>query len=126
MEQTALAGSGQILFSDCASRKPAGRRSLCFDDEALKRAKENKPQGSAAGMARAMGVELLSEAQYRAPAGTRRVRPQDLELDRHAWRVARALGGALFLRPALRPRLRLSQQGQSYYAARGFRGLLRV
>ena len=117
--------SGRILFCDCAAESPAGRRSLCFDDEALNARKENKPQGSAAGMARAMGVELLSEAQYRALQEL-----GEFDLKTSSWIATpdalRALGGALFCDRRYDRVFVYHNGAQSYYAVRGFRGLLRV
>ena len=66
--------TGQFIFCDCSAESPTGRRSLCFDDEALDARKENKPEGSAVETARAMGVELLTEEQYRALQQLGRVR----------------------------------------------------
>ena len=117
--------SGRILFCDCAAESPAGRRSLCFDDEALNARKENKPQGSAAGMARAMGVELLSEAQYRALQEL-----GEFDLKTSSWvdtpAEVRALGGALFCDRRYGRVFVYHNGAESYYAARGFRTLLRV
>ena len=117
--------SGRILFCDCAAESPAGRRSLRFDDEALNARKENKPQGSAAGMARAMGIELLSEAQYRALQQL-----GEFDLKTSSWIATpdelRALGGALFCDRRYDRVFVYHNGAQSYYAARGFRGLLRV
>ncbi len=58
--------TGEVTFYDCSAQSPNGRRSLCYDDEALASRKEHKPKGSAVGMAAAMGIELLTEEQYRA------------------------------------------------------------
>ena len=58
--------TGELIFCDCSAESPAGRRSLCYDPEALKSRKENRPEGSATGMAASMGIELLTEEQYRA------------------------------------------------------------
>lgn len=117
--------SGRFLFCDCAAESPAGRRSLCYDREALDSRKENKPKGNAVEMAAEMGVELLTEQQYR-----------DLqalgEFDRKtsSWVLTpadvRALGGALFCDRRYDKVFVYHNGAQSYYAARGFRGLLRV
>lgn len=117
--------TGAIIFCDCSAESPAGRRSLCFDDAAHRSRKENKPAGSAEEMASAMGVELLTEEQYRAL--------QTLgEFDRKtsSWiqtpaRI-RALGGALFCDRRYDHVFVYHNGAESYYAARGFRGQLRV
>jgi hypothetical protein len=119
------AATGAITFCDCSAESPSGRRSLCFDGAALKSRKENKPAGSAEEMAAAIGIELLSEAQYRTL--------QTLgEFDRKtsSWiqtpaRI-RALGGALFCDRRYDHVFVYHNGAESYYAARGFRGQLRV
>ena len=117
--------TGQITFCDCAPESPAGRRSLCYDREALDARKENKPQDSALGMAAAMGIELLTEEQYRelqklgkfdAKTSSWIETPPDV----------RSLGGALFGDYRYGKVFVYHNGAQSYYAARGFRGLLRV
>lgn len=119
------AGTGELLFCDCAAESPLGRRSLCFDDDALHARKENKPAGSAAGMARAMGGELLTEAQYRALQQL-----GEFDLKTSSWIATpddvRALGGALFGDRRYGRVFVYHNGAQSYYAARGFRSLLRV
>lgn len=119
------AGSGPLIFCDCAAESPAGRRSLCFDDEALNARKENKPQGSALGMAAEMGVELLTEAQYRALQQL-----GEFDLKTSSWiatpEPVRALGGALFCDRRYGQVFTYHNGVQSYYAARGFRALLQV
>ena len=117
--------TGRFVFSDCAAESPTGRRSLCFDDEALQARKENKPAGSAAGMAAGAGVELLSEAQYR--------RLQELgefDLKTSSWIATpaevRALGGALFADRRFGRVFVYHNGAASYYAARGFRAGVRV
>jgi hypothetical protein len=117
--------SGQFTFCDCAAESPAGRRSLCYDREALDARKENKPQGSAVQAAEAMGIELLDEAQYRAlqELGT-------FDAKTSSWirtpPEIRALGGALFCDHRYGKVFVYHNGAQSYYAARGFRGLIRV
>ncbi|MFT3957265.1 MAG: DUF4256 domain-containing protein [Piscinibacter sp.] len=115
----------ELLFCDCAAETPTGRRSLCFDDEALDARKENKPQGSAVAMASAMGVELLDEAQYRALQ-----RLGEFDLKTSSWIATpgelRALGGALFCDRRYGRVFTYHNGAQSYYAARGFRALLRI
>jgi hypothetical protein len=115
----------EYLFCDCAAESPAERRSLCYDREALNARKENKPQGSAAQMAAEMGIALLDEAQYHALQAL-----GEFDLKTSSWLATppevRALGGALF-GDRRYGRVFVYHNGvQSYYAARGFRGLLRV
>jgi hypothetical protein len=117
--------SGPILFCDCAPESPGGRRSCCYDDEALRSRKENKPQHSAVAMAAAMGIELLSEEQYRALQQL-----GEFDDKTSSWIATpsdvRALGGALFCDRRYGKVFVYHNGAQSYYAARGFRGLLRV
>jgi hypothetical protein len=117
--------TGEYTFVDCAAESPSGRRSLCYDEPALAARKENKPGGSALAMAVAMGVDLLTETQYR--------RLQELgEFDRKTSRWVltppdvRALGGALFCDRRYGKVFVYHNGAESYYAARGFRGALRV
>lgn len=117
--------TGELLFADCAAESPAGRRSLCFDEEARLERKEHPPKDSAMNLAAAMGVELLTEAEYR--------RLQELgefDLKTSSWvqtpHAIRALGGALFCDRRYDTVFLYHNGAQSYYAARGFRGLLRV
>jgi hypothetical protein len=117
--------TGEVLFCDCAAESPKGRRSVCFDDAALASRKEHKPANSACGMAQAMGVQLLTEEQYR--------HLQTLgEFDRKtsSWIATpdriRKLGGALFCDRRYDEVFTYHNGAESYYAARGFRGLLRV
>lgn len=117
--------SGHYLFCDCSAESPSGRRSLCFDAEALKARKENKPEGSAGEVAAAMGIELLSEKQYRALQEL-----GEFDLKTSSWVATppdvRALGGALFCDRRYGKVFVYHNGAQSYYAARGFRGLLRL
>ena len=117
--------TGRFIFCDCSVESPIGRRSLCFDDEALNAHKENKPQGSAVEMARAMGVELLTQAQYRALQQL-----GEFDTKTSSWIATpgdiRSLGGALFCDRRYGQVFVYHNGAQSYYAARGFRGLLRV
>lgn len=117
--------TGRLVFCDCAAESPAGRRSLCYDGEALRARKENKPPGSALETAAAMGVELLSEAQYRALQQL-----GEFDTKTSSWIATppdvRALGGALFCDRRYGRVFVYHNGAQSYYAARGFRGLLRV
>ena len=117
--------SGQYVFCDCSPESPAGRRSLCYDREALNARKENKPDGSAVDAAAAMGVELLSEAQYRELQ-----KLGEFDTKTSSWVATpedvRSLGGALFCDRRYGKVFVYHNGAQSYYAARGFRGLLRV
>ena len=116
-------GSAQIVFCDCAPESPLGRRSLCFDAAALAARKENKPKGSAEALAAEMGIELLSEAQYRhlQTLGS-------FDLKTSSWIATppevRALGGALFCDRRYNKVFVYHNGAESYYAARGFRGYL--
>jgi hypothetical protein len=119
------AKAGHVTFCDCAAESPIGRRSLCYDREALDSRKEHKPTASAVESAAAMGIALLTEEQYR--------RLQTLgEFDRKtsSWIDTppdiRALGGALFCDRRYGKVFVYHNGAQSYYAARGFRGSLRV
>jgi hypothetical protein len=117
--------SGHFVFCDCAAESPAGRRSACYDAEALASRKENKPATSAVEMAAAMGVELLTEEQYR---GLQRLGEFDTKTS--SWISTppeiRALGGALFCDRRYGKVFVYHNGVQSYYAARGFRGSLRI
>ncbi|MBX3638457.1 MAG: DUF4256 domain-containing protein, partial [Rubrivivax sp.] len=117
--------TGAFVFCDCAAETPAGRRSLCYDRAALDARKENKPAGSAVEAAAAMGVELLDEAQYRALQQL-----GEFDLKTSSWIATpadvRALGGALFCDRRYGRVFTYHNGAQSYYAVRGFRGLLRV
>ncbi|WP_371230296.1 DUF4256 domain-containing protein [Pseudomonas sp. QE6] len=117
--------TGEYLFVDCSAESPAGRRSLCFDREALDARKENKPAGSALEQAQAMGIELLSEAQYRELQTL-----GEFDLKTSSWvqtpPAIRKLGGSLFCDRRYDTVFVYHNGAQSYYAARGFRGVLRV
>ncbi len=117
--------TGEYTFVDCAPESPSGRRSLCFDAKALAARKEHKPAGSAMAMAADMGIELLSEEQYR--------RLQELgefDLKTSSWVLTppdvRALGGALFCDRRFGRVFVYHNGAESYYAGRGFRGALKV
>lgn len=116
---------GRFLFCDCSTESPPGRRSLCYDKKALDSRKENKPGGSATEAAAAMGVELLSEEQYRALQQI-----GEFDLKTSSWIATpmdvRSLGGALFCDRRYGRVFVYHNGAQSYYASRGFRGLLRV
>ena len=115
----------QWLFVDCSAESPKGRRSICFDPEALESRKENKPAGSAVGMAADMGIELLTEAEYRALQ-----KLEEFDLKTSSWVRTppgiRRLGGALFCDRRYGTVFVYHNGAESYYAARGFRGSLRV
>ena|SRR5438067_3485292 len=117
--------TGEYTFYDCSAESPKGRRSLCYDREALESRKEHKPKDSAMNMAAAMGVELLSEEQYRelqklgnfdATTSSWVKTPADI----------RKLGGALFCDRRFGHVFVYHNGAESYYAARAFRGSLRV
>jgi hypothetical protein len=116
---------GRILFMDCSPESPSGRRSLCYDRAALDARKEAKPSGSAMDMADAMGITLLTEAEYRH---LQSLGPVDQKTS--SWLLTpepiRKLGGAVFGDYRYGQVFIYHNGVQSYYAARGFRGLLRV
>ena len=117
--------AGQITFCDCSAESPSGRRSLCYDAEALDARKEHKPQGSAVALAADMGIELLTEEEYRELQ-----RLGEFDLRTSSWILTppdvRSLGGALFCDRRYGRVFTYHNGAQSYYAARGFRGRLRV
>lgn len=117
--------SNQYLFCDCSSESPEGRRSFCYDREALDSRKANKPQNSVVDMANEIGIELLSEDQYRElqKLGT-------FDIKSSSWIKTpdniRKLGGALFCDRRYDTVFVYHNGADSYYAARGFRGLLKI
>lgn len=117
--------TGEYLFYDCAAESPKGRRSVCYDREALDSRKENKPQNSALGLAADMGIELLTEAQYRE---LQKLGAFDTKTS--SWIQTppdiRELGGAIFADFRYGHVFVYHNGAESYYAARGFRGSLRV
>ena len=117
--------TGQVVFCDCSPQSPSGRRSVCYDREALDSRKEHKPKSSAMEMAAAMGIELLTEEEYRALQQL-----EELDTKSSSWirtpSDVRALGGALFCDRRYGKVFTYHNGAESYYAARGFRGLLRV
>lgn len=119
------AGTGAITFCDCSAESPAGRRSLCFDPAALAARKENKPAGSAVGMAQAMGIALLTQAQYWQLQAL-----GAFDRKTSSWIATpasiRALGGAVFCDRRYDQVFLYHNGAESYYASRGFRGLLHV
>jgi len=117
--------TGEYLFYDCSAESPKGRRSLCYDRKALEARKEFKPENSAADMADAMGVELLTEEQYRQLQQLGK-----FDLKTSSWIKTpddiRKLGGAVFCDRRYDTVFLYHNGADSYYAARGFRSLLRV
>jgi len=117
--------TGEFLFCDCAAETPKDRRSLCYDPEALESRKENKPKDSAIGMATAMGVELLTEEEYRALQQLGK-----FDTKTSSWLktppAIRKLGGAIFGDFRYGQVFIYHNGVESYYAVRGFRGALRV
>jgi hypothetical protein len=115
----------QFVFYDCSVESPAGRRSLCYDQEAWESRKENKPKGSAVALANAMGIDLLTEEQYRKlqTLGT-------FDAKTSSWIKTpvniRKLGGAIFGDYRYGNVFVYHNGAESYYAARGFRGVLYV
>lgn len=119
------AESGRFVFCDCSAESPAGRRSLCYDGEALESRKEHKPAGSAVERAAAMGIELLDEEEYRALQELGAFDTKTSSWIRTPSEV-RALGGALYCDRRYGRIFVYHNGAQSYYAVRGFRGMLRV
>ncbi len=116
---------GACLFCDCATESPTGRRSLCYDAEAWNARKENRPTDNAMDVAAAMGIAVLTEAQYRDLQAL-----GEFDLKTSSWVATpadvRALGGALFCDRRYGRVFVYHNGAQSYYAARGFRGAVRV
>ncbi|MDQ1911681.1 DUF4256 domain-containing protein [Paenibacillus sp. GD4] len=115
----------EYIFYDCSAESPKGRRSICYDREALESRKEHKPQNNAIDMAAAMGIELLTEEQYR---GLQKLGNFDLKTSSWVTTPAniRKLGGAIFCDRRYDTVFVYHNGAESYYAARGFRGSLRV
>lgn len=117
--------TGEYIFYDCSAESPKGRRSLCYDREALDSRKENKPANNAVDMATAMGLEILTEEQYRELQTLGK-----FDLKTSSWvktpaRI-RTLGGAVFCDRRYDTVFLYHNGAESYYAARGFRGEVRV
>ena len=116
---------GEYIFYDCSAESPKGRRSVCYDHEALESRKEHKPENSAVIMAEEMGIELLSEEQYRELQEL-----GNFDTKTSSWILTpariRKLGGALFCDRRFDTVFLYHNGAESYYAARGFRGSLRV
>jgi Protein of unknown function (DUF4256) len=121
--------TGEYIFYDCSAESPKGRRSVCYDREALESRKENKPENSAVGMAAAMGIELLTEEQYRA-LQSRQMAGENFDTKTSGWLITpadiRKLGGAIFADFRYGKVFVYHNGAESYYAARGFRCSLRV
>jgi hypothetical protein len=117
--------TGEYIFYDCSAESPKGRRSLCFDRQALESRKEHKPKNNAIDMAAAMGIELLTEEQYRE---LQQLGSFDLKTSSWVQTPAdiRKLGGALFCDRRFETVFVYHNGAESYYAARGFRGSLKV
>ncbi len=117
--------TGEFIFYDCSAESPKGRRSLCYDRKALESRKENKPGNNAVDMAAAMGIELLTEEQYRELQ-----KLGDFDMKTSNWIITpseiRKLGGAIFADFRYGNVFIYHNGAESYYAARGFRGSLRV
>ena len=117
--------SGEFLYVDCSNESPKGRRSLCYDRKAWESRKEHKPAGSAVELAEAMGAEILTEAEYRELQ-----KMGEFDLKTSSWvRTSdgiRNLGGALFCARRYDTVFLYHNGAESYYAARGFRGWLKV
>ena len=117
--------TGEYVFFDCAAESPKGRRSLCYDRKALDARKENKPKGCAQDVAAAMGIKLLTEAEYRELQ-----KLGEFDMKTSSWVATpgeiRKLGGALFCDRRYDTVFLYHNGADSYYAARAFRGALRV
>ena len=117
--------TGEYIFHDCSAESPKGRRSVCYDREALESRKEHKPENSALDMAAAMGIELLTEGQYRELQQL-----GNFDAKTSSWVITpsaiRKLGGALFCDRRYDHVFVYHNGAESYYAARAFRGSLRV
>ncbi|ALC84696.1 hypothetical protein AM499_01875 [Bacillus sp. FJAT-22090] len=117
--------TGEYIFYDCSAESPKGRRSVCYDREALESRKKHKPENSAIDMATAMGIELLTEEQYRELQ-----KLENFDMKTSSWVETpaniRQLGGAVFGDRRYDTVFVYHNGADSYYAARGFRGSLRV
>ena len=117
--------TGEYIFYDCSAESPKGRRSVCYDDEALAARKEHKPENSAIAMAADMGIELLSEEEYRELQKLGKFDTKTSSWVKTPSNI-RELGGALFCDRRYNHVFLYHNGAESYYAARGFRGSLRV
>ncbi len=119
------ANTGEYIFYDCSAESPKGRRSVCYDRQGLESRKEHKPENTAMDMAAAMGIELLTEEQYRELQKT-----GNFDLKTSSWVLTpaeiRKLGGAIFCDRRYDHVFVYHNGADSYYGVRGFRGWLRV
>lgn len=117
--------TGEFIFFDCSAETPSGRRNLCYDREALDSRKEFKPENSALDLASAMGIEIMTEGQYRTLQEL-----GEFDLKTSSWvftpPAIRKLGGALFMDRRYDHVFTYHNGASSYYAVRGFRGVLKV
>jgi hypothetical protein len=117
--------TGEYIFIDCSEQSPAGRTNLCYDREALESRKEHKPKNSAIDLAAAMGIEILTEEQYRQLQ-----KFGDFDTKTSSWvktpEKIRKLGGAIFCDRRYDTVFVYHNGAESYYSSRGFRGLLRI
>lgn len=117
--------TGEYIFYDCSAESPKGRRKLCYDREALEARKKYKPENNAVDMAASMGIELLTEEQYRELQ-----KIESVDLKTSSWvqtpPAVRELGGALFCDRRYDTVFVYHNGADSYYTSRGFRGLLKV
>ncbi|TKC05370.1 DUF4256 domain-containing protein [Pedobacter polaris] len=117
--------TNEYIFYDCSAESPKGRRSICYDHEALEARKEHKPENSAIEMAADMGIQLLTEDQYKELQQL-----GNFDMKTSSWIITpvaiRKLGGALFCDRRYNHVFLYHNGAESYYAARGFRGCLRV
>ncbi|GAC1426310.1 MAG: DUF4256 domain-containing protein [Flavisolibacter sp.] len=117
--------TNEYIFYDCAAESPVGRRSLCYDGKALQTRKENKPKNSAMNMACVMGNDLLTEEQYRHMQQL-----ENFDMKTSSWVTTpsdiRELGGAIFCDRRYNRVFMYHNGAESYYAARGFRGVLKL
>lgn len=117
--------TGEYIFYDCSAESPKDRRSICYDNEALASRKEHKPKNSAAGMAAEMGIDILTEEQYRELQTL-----GEFDLKTSSWiktpAAIRELGGALFCDRRFNHVFTYHNGAESYYAGRAFRGMLKI
>jgi hypothetical protein len=117
--------TGEYIFYDCAAESPAGRRSFCYDQKALESRKEHKPKDSAMNFATSIGIELLTEQQYRELQQLGKFDAKTSSWVKTPDKI-RALGGAIFCDCRYETVFTYHNGAESYYAARAFRGVLKV